>query len=95
MDPVVRVPSSCDSNRIAWRAPTSLSLSPSLSSEGLFWRAPAFFLGLLVCLCLVADLRFGVLIFGLAVGVGFVEDLDGDAVDTAASDDFVGILVVG
>lgn len=93
VDPPVWVPSSCDSNWIAWRA--SISLPPSLSSIGLFWRAAFFFLGALARLRLGSDPRFGGPIFGLVVGVGIVEDSDGGVIDVVALGNFVGVLAVG
>ena len=73
-----------------------MSLSSSPSSKGLLWRAAALFLGDFLRLDFVGDLRLevGGPIFGI-MGVGFVEDLDVDAVDVVALDGFDGILVVG
>ena len=95
VDPPVWVSSSCDSNRMAWRTPASLS--SSLSSGELFWRAAAFFLGDLLRLRLVPDprLEVGGSIFGLALGAGFIGDLDVDAVDMVVLDGFDGVLAVG
>lgn len=80
-DPLVSV--TCDSNRMALRAP--ILLSSLLSPGGLFPQ---------VALFLFLHCGFGGLIFSFAVGVGF-GDLDKDFVDVVASGRFNGILVVG